>query len=151
MCKTFWTEGNWGVKSSVTCPNSNSHALSEYRLHHKKPIQGPASLAGLPLWAGEALLPAAPCLSAQTRQLLHKWLGGMIFMLWPLKRRLKRALSKHQDLPALHWYHWQINLDFHYSLISCSKHFLIVSLPCYQAKAEKIYLLICLPVPLAIF
>lgn len=126
---------------------------SEYRFHYKKPKQCLASLAGLPSWAGEAQPPTA--LNGRT---LHKhggcytisWVAGCLF-----SKRWREGWSLHclqpLGLPALcSIIGRSVLLDFHYNLISCSKHFLIVSLPCYHNKSKKIYLLIYLPVPLAI-
>ena len=74
----------------------------------------------------------------------YSWLSGRILTLWPLRE---------SDAWSLWAWHLcsiigrSVLLDFHYNLISCSKCFIIVLLPCYQTKAKDKYFLIYFPVP----
>lgn len=125
-------------RDEVICPSPHSHNLNIF--HNKKPKQCPPSLWCLPSEMKKSSLPLDP----EWEDLSPKhgncdtisWIAGYsLFNPWEKGWSMK--------LSAGPW-GWLLSgiigisvwLDFHYNLISCSQHFLIVSLPCYKTKAK---------------
>lgn len=114
---------------------------SEYSFCHMKPKQNPASLGGLPQCDEAVQPPAWPRMGEplqNTWQLLNHQLGNGCSLLQPLRKRVKHEIACRPLRLAALWGRISISglLGFHYSLISCSTPFLIVSLLCYKTKGK---------------